>query len=255
MIRVALCRRMANRRFFLPGYSTDGQVFGTVDHDSIDPCKGEKYYNRSWISSCASLWSTLQVKVPPLGESITDGTVAAILRQAGDHVEEDDPLIQIETDKVTVDVRTPVAGTVKSVLVSTGDTVAVDHVVAVITEGEAAGRVESSDVTMKDIPKPKKEVRTRDPGPPVNEGQTVAAPSDRAHVPLISFPSRRTAGGVMISDLSEAEQKQIRNDEISAMHSAAFFMKKMPKIEEVSLPPRRVLTEKEMEMIMLGGAE
>lgn len=62
--------------------------------------------------------ASLQVQVPPLGESITDGTVAAILKQPGDSVEEDDPILQIETDKVTIDVRSPKSGTVEAVLVS-----------------------------------------------------------------------------------------------------------------------------------------
>jgi len=169
-------------------------------------------------------------------------------------VEEDDPLIQIETDKVTVDVRTPVAGTVRSLLVSTDDTVAVDHVVAVITEGEAAGRVESVDISVSEAPQLKKEVPVRDPAPP-KVSHSAEPPSNRAHIPLISFPMRRTVDGTMISDLSEAEQNQIRNDQISAMHSAALFIKNLPKIQHESLPPRKALSEKEMEMIMLGGAE
>jgi 2-oxoglutarate dehydrogenase E2 component (dihydrolipoamide succinyltransferase) len=44
--------------------------------------------------------ASVQVKIPPLGESISDGTVAAVLKQPGDKVEEDEPILQIETDKV-----------------------------------------------------------------------------------------------------------------------------------------------------------
>ena len=62
--------------------------------------------------------ASLQVQVPPLGESITDGTVAVILKQPGEFVEEDDPILQIETDKVTIDVRSPKSGTVEAILVS-----------------------------------------------------------------------------------------------------------------------------------------
>ena len=64
--------------------------------------------------------ASLQVKVPPLGESITDGSVAAILKAPGDRVEEDEVIIQVETDKVTIDVRSPRAGTVEAILVSGG---------------------------------------------------------------------------------------------------------------------------------------
>jgi biotin carboxyl carrier protein len=61
--------------------------------------------------------ASLQVKVPPLGESISDGTVAGVLKSAGDAVEEDEPIVQIETDKVTVDVRAPKAGVIEAILV------------------------------------------------------------------------------------------------------------------------------------------
>lgn len=250
-----MCRRIINRRRCVPGHVMNGQVFGSVDDQGSHSCGHHESLvfssSSSWISSCAHLWSsTLQVKVPPLGESITDGTVAAILKQEGDHVEEDDSLIQIETDKVTVDVRTPVAGIVKSVLVSTDDTVAVDHVVAVITEGEAPGRVESvGDVSQLQV----KEVRVGDPAPKEVQQAGVTLQHGRAHVPLISFPPRRTADGTMISDLSEAEQERIRKG--SVVDSASFFVRNMPRIEQESLPPRRILSEKEMEMIMLGGAE
>jgi 2-oxoglutarate dehydrogenase E2 component (dihydrolipoamide succinyltransferase) len=57
------------------------------------------------------------VTIPPLGESITDGTVAAVLKKVGDPVEEDEPIVQIETDKVTIDVRAPRAGVIEAILV------------------------------------------------------------------------------------------------------------------------------------------
>lgn len=69
-------------------------------------------------TSAVTHWAGLQVLVPPLGESITDGTIASILKQPGDSVEEDEPLLQIETDKVTIDVRSPQTGTVEAILVS-----------------------------------------------------------------------------------------------------------------------------------------
>ena len=61
--------------------------------------------------------SALQVPVPSLGESISDGVIASVLKSAGDEVEEDEPLVQIETDKVTIDVRAPTAGTIDAILV------------------------------------------------------------------------------------------------------------------------------------------
>lgn len=58
------------------------------------------------------------LQVPALGESITDGTVSTLLKQPGEAVGEDEPILQIETDKVTIDVRAPHAGTLGQFLVS-----------------------------------------------------------------------------------------------------------------------------------------
>lgn len=57
------------------------------------------------------------LQVPALGESITDGTIATLLKQPGDAVAEDEPILQIETDKVTIDVRAPQAGILEQFLV------------------------------------------------------------------------------------------------------------------------------------------
>lgn len=72
-----------------------------------------------WVAlhSSAAAAASLQVKIPALGESISDGTVSAVLKQAGDRVEEDEAILQIETDKVTVDVRAPQAGFIEAILV------------------------------------------------------------------------------------------------------------------------------------------
>jgi len=243
------------------GASGSQKEFSVSYIDTISSCLRSK---ANISTSAVSQWADLQVKVPPLGESITDGSIAAILKSEGDQVEEDDPLIQIETDKVTVDVRSPVAGIVKSILVRADDTVEVDHVVAVIEEGEAAGRAEVREST-KSVPiipiVPKDATKSsaetpKEQAPPVHMAEDTSSvlQGNRAHRPRISFPKRRTRDGRVISDLDKEEQMRIRNDEIAAKHSMKFFMKRQT-IERPPLPPRRDLSDKEMEMIMLGGAE
>jgi len=79
-----------------------------------------------------------EVKVPTLGESITDATLGAWLKQPGEAVAQDEPIASLETDKVAVEVPSPVAGTMGDQLVKVGDTVAVGAVIANITAGAAA---------------------------------------------------------------------------------------------------------------------
>src|SRR5688572_24206186 len=76
------------------------------------------------------------VQVPALGESITEGTLAQWLKKPGETVAADEPIASLETDKVSVEVPAPVAGTLTEQLVKEGDTVAVGATIARI--GEAA---------------------------------------------------------------------------------------------------------------------
>ena len=78
------------------------------------------------------------VKVPALGESITEGTLAEWLKKPGEAVAEDEPIASLETDKVSVEVPSPVAGVLTEQLVKEGDNVAVGAVIARIDEGATA---------------------------------------------------------------------------------------------------------------------
>ena len=78
------------------------------------------------------------VEVPVLGESITEGTLAQWLKQPGDAVKADEPIAELETDKVSVEVPSPVAGVLAEQLVKQGDTVAVGAPIARIDEGGSA---------------------------------------------------------------------------------------------------------------------
>ncbi|TGX55020.1 2-oxoglutarate dehydrogenase complex dihydrolipoyllysine-residue succinyltransferase [Sphingomonas gei] len=78
------------------------------------------------------------VKVPVLGESITEATLGEWLKNPGDPVKLDEPIASLETDKVSVEVPSPVAGVMGDQLVKVGDTVAVGAVIATIGEGGGA---------------------------------------------------------------------------------------------------------------------
>ncbi|MBK0327683.1 2-oxoglutarate dehydrogenase complex dihydrolipoyllysine-residue succinyltransferase [Rhodobacteraceae bacterium F11138] len=81
---------------------------------------------------------TTEVRVPTLGESVTEATVATWFKKPGDSVAVDEMLCELETDKVTVEVPSPAAGTLGEIVAAEGDTVGVDALLASITEGEAA---------------------------------------------------------------------------------------------------------------------
>jgi len=78
------------------------------------------------------------VQVPALGESITEGTLAQWLKKPGEAVAQDEPIASLETDKVSVEVPSPVAGVLTEQLVQEGDTVAVGAAIARIDQGATA---------------------------------------------------------------------------------------------------------------------
>src|SRR4029450_13626324 len=80
------------------------------------------------------------VKMPELGESITEGTITRWIKQEGDRVEADEPLFEVSTDKVDTEVPSPVAGVLKTIKVKADETVEVGAELAIIEQdGEAGG--------------------------------------------------------------------------------------------------------------------
>ena len=81
----------------------------------------------------------MDVLMPQLGETVDEGTVSEWRKQAGDHVEADEILLDIETDKVSMEIPSPGTGTLAKILVETGETVDVGTVLAIVeVEGESA---------------------------------------------------------------------------------------------------------------------
>ena len=78
-----------------------------------------------------------QIIVPSLGESITEATVSKWLKQVGEQVDSDEPLVELETDKVNVEVPSPLAGTLSSIIVKEGDTVEVGGLLGEVNESKS----------------------------------------------------------------------------------------------------------------------
>ena len=102
-------------------------------------------WNASWLTRHVSGSSVLHdaIQVPNMGESITEGTIASIDKEVGDAVDEDEVIAQIETDKVTIDVRAPAAGVIDKILVSVEDNVTVGQTIAEFTPGAAETKKEA----------------------------------------------------------------------------------------------------------------
>ncbi|MBL4626644.1 MAG: E3 binding domain-containing protein, partial [Roseicyclus sp.] len=84
---------------------------------------------------------SVEIRVPTLGESVTEATVATWFKKPGDAVAVDEMLCELETDKVTVEVPSPVAGTLAEIVAAEGETVGVDALLATLSAGEGAAPV------------------------------------------------------------------------------------------------------------------
>jgi len=79
-----------------------------------------------------------EIRVPTLGESISEATVGKWFKQLGDSVKADEPLVELETEKVTLEVNSPAAGTLSEITAATGDTVSIGALLGSLGAGTPA---------------------------------------------------------------------------------------------------------------------
>ncbi|WOI54677.1 2-oxoglutarate dehydrogenase complex dihydrolipoyllysine-residue succinyltransferase [Parvularcula sp. LCG005] len=117
-----------------------------------------------------------EIRVPTLGESVTEATVGQWLKKEGDTVAVDEPLVELETDKVSVNVSATAAGVLKKITAKEGDTVELDAVLAEIEDGATGSSKEKSN-GKADAPAPAKASSTPAAGDSAGEQVEVVAPS------------------------------------------------------------------------------
>src|SRR6187431_684343 len=108
------------------------------------------------------------IRVPTLGESVTEATIGKWFKKPGDAVSVDEPLVELETDKVTIEVPAPAAGVLSDIAAKDGETVAVGALLGQIKEGAGAPAA-----------KPAATPAAKAPEPPKPSADTPQAPSVR----------------------------------------------------------------------------
>jgi len=199
----------------------------------------------------------VEVVIPPLGESISDGAISQIFKKAGDSVALDEPVAQIETDKVTIDVPSPAAGVVSEILVSVDDTVVVGQAVVVL-DSEGAGAPAAAGATAAGAPA---------------AATAPAAAAAPGRAPGIRFPPRMSAEGQRLSEMPRGAQaaapaqptlsrpppvKQAGSAAAATPSSGAAIT--VASIGDVvstrldAMPPGLAISDEELELVNLGGA-
>ena len=114
---------------------------------------------------------TIEIKVPPLPESVSDATLVAWHKNVGEGVARDENLVDLETDKVVLEVPAPAAGTIARIVVEDGATVVAGDVLAILEEGEVAAAL---------TPVPEKKAETKAaPAPKTAKGPAKTSPAVR----------------------------------------------------------------------------
>ncbi|WP_207456664.1 2-oxoglutarate dehydrogenase, E2 component, dihydrolipoamide succinyltransferase [Desertivibrio insolitus] len=124
------------------------------------------------------------VNLPALGESVTEGTVTRWLKNVGDRVEVDEPLLEVSTDKVDTEIPSPVAGVIEQILVAEDETVEVGTPLVTIGDGSGAGSSEPEAPQEAVAPAPEQQQ------PPAAEAPVAAAqPAPAAPAPAVQEPA------------------------------------------------------------------
>src|ERR1700739_5964 len=151
-----------------------------------------------------------EIRVPTLGESVTEATIGRWFKKAGDAVAVDEPLVELETDKVTIEVSAPSAGTLGEIAAKDGDTVAVGALLGLINDGAAGARPAAA---------PAKPAAAAPPPPPVAAPK--APPADAPLAPSVRKLSAESGIDASTVPGSGKDGRVTKGDMLAAIERAA----------------------------------
>ena len=164
-----------------------------------------------------------EIRVPTLGESVTEATIGKWFKKAGDAVAVDEPLVELETDKVTIEVPAPSAGTLGEIVAKDGETVAVGALLGQISEGGGAV-VKPKDAPAKDAA-PAKEAapapKAADAPAPAKSSETKAPPADAPLAPSVRKISAESGVDAATVAGSGKDGRVTKGDMLAAIEKAA----------------------------------
>lgn len=155
-----------------------------------------------------------EIRVPTLGESVTEATIGRWFKKAGDAVAVDEPLVELETDKVTIEVPAPSAGTLSEIIAADGTTVAVGALLGQITEGAAGAKPAAAPAKAAAAPAPAAAAAA--PAPAAK-----APPADAPLAPSVRKLSAETGVDASTVPGSGKDGRVTKGDMLAAIERAA----------------------------------
>jgi 2-oxoglutarate dehydrogenase E2 component (dihydrolipoamide succinyltransferase) len=156
-----------------------------------------------------------EIRVPTLGESVTEATIGRWFKKAGDAVAVDEPLVELETDKVTIEVPAPSAGTLGEIVAKDGETVAVGALLGQIKEGAGGAAAKPA------APAAKPAAAAAAPSPTPASTATRAAPADVPLAPSVRKISAESGIDAATVPGSGKDGRVTKGDMLAAIEKAA----------------------------------
>lgn len=160
-----------------------------------------------------------EIKVPALGESITEATIARWAKTVGQSVQADELLLELETDKITLEVTAPASGTLTEVHHKEGDNVTVGQILGLISIGASSNAASSNATSASSDQKSSKSAEQEEKAPPVPESQKPAtqtqAPAAQESAQSSSGVKTATSREITIPNLSPAAHKLVAEGNIN----------------------------------------
>lgn len=189
-----------------------------------------------------------EVKVPELAESITEGTIAEWLKKVGDTVEKGEAILELETDKVNVEVVSEEAGTLQELLAEEGDTVEVGQAIAVVGEGSGNASSEQS-TSSDDDSKKSEETASKEQQDNQSKEQPTQKEETSSNERINATPSARRAArekGVSLNEVQSIVRKEDveRGQQAKSASSNTSSSNQDTKPQKPTTPSKPVIREK-----------
>jgi 2-oxoglutarate dehydrogenase E2 component (dihydrolipoamide succinyltransferase) len=159
-----------------------------------------------------------EIRVPTLGESVTEATIGRWFKKAGEPVSVDEPLVELETDKVTIEVPAPAAGTLSEIVAKDGETVAVGALLGQIAEGAGGAKAAPSAAKPAEA---KAAPAAAAPPPAAPAAAPKAPPSDAPQAPSVRKLSAESGVDATTVPGSGKDGRVTKGDMLAAIEKAA----------------------------------
>jgi 2-oxoglutarate dehydrogenase E2 component (dihydrolipoamide succinyltransferase) len=184
------------------------------------------------------------VTMPQLGETVVEGTITKWLKQEGDHVDQDEPLFEISTDKVDTEVPSPAAGKLTKILVQEGQTVSVKTPVAEIDGAGEAAREEAPSEAAEAAAPPDAD---REPAQPSTAGESQSQPQRESESPAAPAPVAPAPAAPTPPDAPA------KATPAAAVQPAALLRERGPRSQIISPLVRRLAEENGVDLSQVIG--